>query len=353
MTGDLPRHRKVGIGYDPDGQWRDVVVEVKFHTHGFRDLRASLLGLAYWLTSNPGTRGVLVLVDSHITKEGLEQERRLDDKVLHPEVMNRLTVAVAKDKQYIGLPPDLGADFRAWLDQLILEESHHGKSRNTYYAIFQILLHQWLLNHGPMTSDWLMKAAGCSYPTVRDALRRLDPYLQRHSDRRVELRYFPKDEWRRLLAVSDQVRSTVRFVDRSGQLFEQQRSPESHIRRLEKLNIANLAVGGIMGVRHYYPNLDLVGTPRLDLSLHCPGGNMDLSFIERLDPALKEVEDPLQPVSVAVHAVRRQQSFFELVTGTLAWADPVECLLDLHEAHLESQAADFLRALESRRLHTP
>ncbi len=353
MTVDLPKHRKVGIGYEPDGQWRDVVVEVKYQTHGFRDLRSSLLGLAYWLTCNPGTRGVLILVDSRITEEGLQQERRLDAKVLHPELMNRLTVAVARDKQYFGLPPYLGADFRAWLDQLIVEESHHGKSRNTYYAIFQILLHQWLLNQGPMTSDWVMKAAGCSYPTVRDALRRLDPYLLRHSDWRVELRYFPKDEWRRLLAVSDQVRSTVRFVDRSGQLFEQQRSPESHIRRLEKLNISNLAVGGVIGARHYYPNLDLVGTPRLDLSIHCPGGNMDLSFIEKLDPALKQVEDPLQPVNVAVHAVQRQQSFFELVAGTLSWADPVECLLDLHEAHLESQAVDFLRALESRRLHTP
>ena len=38
-------------GYRPDGQWHDVWVEVKFETHGIRNLRASLLGLAY---KNPG-----------------------------------------------------------------------------------------------------------------------------------------------------------------------------------------------------------------------------------------------------------------------------------------------------------
>jgi hypothetical protein len=350
MTLNLSRHlRKAKIAYEPDGQWQDVGVEVKFQTHGFRDLRASLLQRAYWLTSNPKSRGVLVLVGSRITEEGLQEEWRLAEKVLHPDVVNRLTVAVGRDKQYIGLPSDLGDDFCTWLDQLILEQSHKGKPRDSFYAIFQILLHQWLLAQGPTTSAWLMETAGCSYPTVRDALRRLDHYLLRHSDRRVELRYFPKDEWARLLAVSDHVRSTARLADRSGQ----PRSPESHIRRLEKLNISNLAVGGVIGTKHYYPNLDLVGTPRLDLSLHCPGRNLDLSFIEKLDPALKKVEDPLQPVTVAVHAVRRKDSFFEPGAGALSWADPVECLLDLHEARLESQAVDFLRALESRRLRKP
>lgn len=292
---------------------------------------------------------MLVLVDSRITEERLLEERQRAEQALHPDVMNHLTVALARDNKYIGLPPDLGDDFRTWLDQLILEQSHEGKPRASFYAIFQILLHQWLLGQGSMTSDWIMKTAGCSYPTVRDALRRLDHYLLRHSNRRVELRYFPKDEWARLLAVSDNVRSTTRFADRSGQ----PRLPESHLRRLEKLNISNLAVGGVIGAKHYYPNLDLVGTPRLDLSLHCPGRSMDLSFIEKLDPALKKVEDPLQPVNLAVHAVRRKESFFEPGEGVLYWADPVECLLDLQEARLESQAAQFLDALERNRPAAP
>jgi hypothetical protein len=37
----------------------------------------------------------------------------------------------------------------------------------------------------------------------------------------------------------------------------------------------------------------------------------------------------------------------------LAWADPVECLLDLHEARLEMQASQFLEALQRNRPAKP
>jgi hypothetical protein len=343
------RQRKAETGYEPDGHWQDVWVEVKFQTHGFRNLRASLLGLAYWLTSDPASRGLLVLADSRITEERLNKERRLAEQVLPPEVMRRLHLVIAQDKHYVGLPPDLGADFRSWLDRLVLDESGYARPRQRFYDIFQVLLHHWLLGKGPVTADWLGRTAGCSAPTVTAALRRLDHCLLRHTNRRVELRYFPKDEWARLVAVADDVRSTRWFVDRSGQL----RSPESHLRRLQKLDLPNLAVGGVIGAKHHYPDLDLVGAPRVDLSLHCPGVSMDIGFIEKLDPALEEVKDSHQPASVVVHAVRRTNTFFEPGDGLLSWADPVECLLDLHEARLEAQAADFLRYFENRRSRTP
>jgi hypothetical protein len=328
------------VGYVPDGQWQDVWVEVKSQTHGFRNLRASLLGLAYWLASDPKSRGLLVLVDSRITEERLQKELQLAGQVLLPDVMHRLTVAVAKEKQYFGFPPDLGNDFRTWLDQLIFKDSQKAKPRESFYTIFEILLHQWLLGQGPMTSDWLMKAAGCSYPTVAGALHRLDHYLRRHSDRRVELRCFPREEWARLLAVADDVRATVRFADRSGQ----PRSPESLLRRLQHLQRADLAVGGVWGAKHYHPNLDLEGNPRLDLSFHCPNKNVDLGFVEQLDPALKKTERRDEPPSLVIHIIQRSVSLFQAGKDGLQWADPVECLLDLQEARLESQAFEFLNS---------
>jgi hypothetical protein len=106
-------------------------------------------------------------------------------------------------------------------------------------------VHQWLLGKGPMATGWLMKTAGCSYPTVAGALGRLDHVLRRASNRKVELRDFPKEEWARLITVSDRVRSTVRFVDASGK----PRPPEAHLRRLEKLKVPNLGVGGVLGAR--------------------------------------------------------------------------------------------------------
>jgi hypothetical protein len=335
------RHRKTEIGYEPDGQWQEHLwVEVKSETHGFRNLRASILGLAYWLTTAPDDHGLLVLVDSRIGDERLRKEWQFAEKALHPDVMRRLKVAVVREKQYIGLPEDLGADFRFWLDQLVMEHSQSTRPRESFYAILEILLHQWLLEQGPMTSDWLMKTAGCSPPTVRDALRRLDYCLRRHTDRRVELRHFPKDEWARLVAVSDTVRSTVRFADRSGQ----PRSPESLLRRLQRLGRTDIAVGGVWGAKHYQPDLDLVGNPRLDLCLHISEKRVDWGFVEQLDPALEITKRRDESPVLVVHVVHRASSLFQPNNDGLPWADPVECLLDLHEARLEPQARDFLNS---------
>jgi hypothetical protein len=187
--------------------------------------------------------------------------------------------------------------------------------------------------------------AGCSYPTVAAALHRLGPYLGQRSSRGVELTYLPGSEWERMLAVSDRIRETARFAVASGEV----RSPEAHLKRLVQLGLDNVAIGGVLGARHYYSDLDLVGTPRLDLSLHCPGKRAGLELIQKLDPALRRVESALDAANVVVHVVRRAEAFFAPREGGLQWADPVECLMDLHEAHLELQAKEFLGALEARR----
>ncbi len=76
---------------------------------------------------------------------------------------------------------------------------------------------------------------------------------------------------------------------------------------------------------------------------------MNLDFMEKLDPALKPVADPLTQAHVVVHAVRHADPQFMPRLGGLAWADPVECLLDLHEDRLTLQASQFLEALENNR----
>ncbi len=333
------KDKKDGVADEPDGRWRDVWVEVKRETHGLRNFRAALLGLAYWLTTDPKSRGLLVLVDSRISAARLEKECQLADAVLHPSVKRRLQVASINNGQHVNLPPDLGDDFRKWLDELVLVQPRKTKIAHSFYAILKTMLHQWLLGRGPVTTDWLTKTVGCSYPTAADALRRLDRYIQRKSDRRVELRCFPHDEWAHLVAVSDMVRGTVRFADRSGQ----PRSPQSLLRRLQRLQRPELAVGGVWGAKHYDSALDIVGNPRLDMCLHCPGGKgADFSFVEQLDPALERAQNHEAAPAMVVHLVERADSFFELGSDGVNWADPVECLLDLHEARLEPQALEFL-----------
>jgi hypothetical protein len=145
----------------------------------------------------------------------------------------------------------------------------------------------------------------------------------------------------RLVALSDRARATSRYADRTGRA----RSPEEHVARLERLGLEGIAIGGVLAARHRVPDLDITGAPRLDLSVHSRGGVVPHDWVRRLDPGLELVPDPMAPASVVLHAVRHADPLFTPREGGLAWADPIECLLDLHEARLESQARQFLAAL--------
>ncbi len=330
---------------DVDARIGDALIEVKFGVDALRTLRTSLMQVAYPVGEDPVTHGYVVLVDSPITEDRLRQEWERAAAILRPDVLQRLTICLQSPERMVGIPRDPDAATRRILSQAVEAERGRMHTIRTDYSfvIQKLLIHQWLTSGEPVTSEWLARTAGCSYPAVARALNSLGSLVERRSDRRVVLRWFPKDEFARLLAIADRARSTVRFADQSGQ----PRSAESHVRRLEKLNPPGLAIGGVPGARHYYPDLDLVGTPRLDLSLHSPGRRLNLDFIERLDPALKPVDDPLAPATVVVHAVRQADACFTLRDGGLMWADPVECLFDLHEARLEMQAAQFLAHLQT------
>ena len=340
LSFTTPKDRRFELGYEPDGHWGNLWVEVKTETHGLRNVRASLLELAYWLTQDSGRRGLLVLTDSRISEERLRDEWSLAERTLHQDVLRRLSVVLHRNGRYIGLPQDLGDDFLTWLEQLVRREakSYQTKSRESFYDILEVLVHQWLLAKGPVTREWLKRTVGCSYPTVASSLRRLEASVLYHSDRRVELRYFPREEWWRLLAVADEARSTSRFVDRSGQ----PQLADTLLKRLKKLGRNDIAVGGVAGARHYLPDLDLVGTPRLDLSVHSRAKNIDLSFVRELDPALKKSEGREEAARVVIHIIRRTDPLFEQTEDGILWADPVECLLDLQESRLEEQAQEFL-----------
>lgn len=335
------RHR------DVDARVGHALIEVKFGVDALRTLRTSLMQVAYPVSADPAAHGYVVLVDSPITIERLRDEWDRAATVVRKDVLDRLTVCLHAKGRIIAIPRDLAAKTQRMLAEIV--EVKRGKTSTTRtdysFVILKLLLHRWLTSGAPVTADWLARTAGCSYPAVARALRPLGSLLERGSDRRVVLRWFPKEEFARLLAVADQARSTVRFADQSGQ----PRAAESQLRRLEKINPPRLAIGGVIGAKHYFPDLDLVGTPRLDVSVHCPGQRIDLGFIEELDPALKRVNDSRQPASLVVHAVRHADALFIPRAGGLAWADPVECLFDLFEARLEMQAEQFLEALKRKR----
>lgn len=332
-------------GFRADAVTDDTVFEVLVKPKDARRLRTALMELARVATADNVRRVILVLEEPTITASRLHEEWKGAASVLRPELFARLAMAIRQSGKWTGIPvpPDPGE--LAMLDEILRHELSRkpagpGRSSEAHHEILRILVHQWLLGKGPLAVSSLMEISGTSHPTVSKSLERLDHYLKRHSDRSVELRIFPREEWARLLAVLDDVRDTVRFVDHSGQA----RSPESLLRRLRQLQRQDIAVGGVPGAKHYQPSLDLVGNPRLDLSIHSGRKAVDLSFVDRLDPALEKATRRDESPTLVIHTIRRAQSLFQPGDNDIPWADPVECLLDLHEARLESQALEFLNS---------
>lgn len=343
-----PRGGDTGL----DGRWGRYVVEVKSAVRSMRQLHDALLRLAGFLDSSPKDVGLLLMVDPRLSSERLDSDLDALTGLLRADLSARIRVVVAVDGAFVGLPLDTPEPLRDWLDELVRSESHRSgrvlRRPSARSQVLELLVGRWLEGRDAVTTKWLQERSGFSYPPVAAALREMGREVVRTSDRRVGLSGFPTASWSRLVAEADEVRSSFSFVDRSGQ----PRSPEALRRRIERHGPAGLAFGGVDGARHHAPELDLVGAPWISVSLHCPAGRADLAFLRRVDPALALLESrPEQPPALVVHCVQRPGHAFETDEHGSTWADPVSCLLDLHEARLESAAAQFVSLMRSR--HAP
>lgn len=325
------------------------ILEVKGGVRAIRTLRASLLSLAYALGGSAKREAYLVLVNPGISEERLRAEWEAALLALSGPVRKRLHLITVRAGRFVGLPDAPPKMIQEYVSDLIDREYRPGtilRRPDYFFVVLTILVNQWLRKGGPVSTRWLMETAGCSYPTASKALKRLGRAVKRHPYRRVELDRFPKDAWKQLLAVSDDVRQTTRFIDQSGQ----PRSPEVLLSRFRNLRRPEVAVGGSLGARRWQPNLDLVGNPRLDLSIHCPGNRLDLGFVRKLDPALAPAETTFEQATLVVHVVRQAVPTFQLGPDGVNWASPVECLLDLHEMRLEPQALEFVNVFAEARV---
>lgn len=278
--------------------------------------------------------------------ERLDEEWWAAAEALRPAVLSRLSLQVVfpdgRSRVFgvlRGTPPEVGGGHAAPRPGRV-----RLPSRDLSFVVEKLLVWAWLTRRGPLTRKWLERTAGCTYPTVAAVVKRLGSAIHRHPDRRIELKNVPREEWGRLLALSGEARSVMRFADSSGQPG----TAAALLQRLGKLAPREVAVGGVAGARRYNAELDLVGLPRVDLSVHAPERDADIGFVRRLDPALKQTTDPGDPAQLVLHFVRHEDPLFTPNPAGLPWADPVECILDLHEARLEAQALGLLDRLASK-----
>jgi len=336
-------------GFEPDGKWRNWWVEI-MTSHNLRDLRGVLLALAYVVGNDedPTAQALCVLVDSKITDKRLSDELAMFHTAVQPALASRIHVCLYRGRGELNAQIHPGPGFDEWLSELVrCQDRRSASPGSTQHTVFAELVRAWLRRSEPQTTTALQAVTGASYPTVAAILRQLEAQdvLERTSDRRVALRKFPWDEWRRWVVASSEARRAVRFVDRTGRA----RSPEDMIARLSKLQSDDVAVGGVLGAKHYFPELDITGSVRLDLSVQGHNKAVELDFMRRLDAGLVISSDPMEKPSVVVHFLGgRTQSSFER-DGDIFWADPLECLADLYNLRLDAQADEMLRALISRR----
>lgn len=333
--------------FEPDGCWDDWHVSV-VASNNLRDLRGQLLAAAYRLKADADARiqVLCLLADSKITPARIEAELDLLRNVLLPDLASRIHLGRwNRDGRTAGVP-ELGNGFRDWLADLVRKQTGHGSAGGSRHAVLGHLVLSWLRQEGPLATSAIQTAVGASYPTVAQVLKRLEALgvLQRISDRRVELKRFPWDEWGRWIVAGRDLRKTVVFVDPSGR----GRTPQEMARRLAKLERDDVGVGGVLGAKHYFPKLDINGSVRLDLSVAGHSKAVDLGFIRKLDAGLVRSDDPNQTGAVAVHFLGKRVPGFERGQDGMLWADPLECLSDLYELRLDGQAQEMLHRLVDR-----
>lgn len=335
------------LGYRPDAIRADTLFEVKDRVRDLRQLKAALLQLAIALGHAPKFSGALVLVDPGVTWERLGQEWEGLQRALNQDVFRRLRLVVREAGEFRGIPTNPAPREQAIINEIVEDQvsRRHSRSRRSsgsFYDVLRVLLVSWFRREGPLSNKRICEITGYSYPTVAQALHDLEPRLIRHSDRSVELMAFPQGDWMRFVSNSVKLRGSTSFTDRSGS----PRPAEKIIERLRKVLGTNVAVGGILGARHYLPGIDLVGTPRLDVTLDGAAEATLAETIQRVDPGLKPARRG-EPGTLVVHFTRLAAPLFAH-KGEKLWADEVDCLLDLHDARLEAQAQELLEHLSPR-----
>lgn len=322
-----------------------LIFEYKAQIRDMRMFQATVMGLAQILQENPERKAILIIDESRISIPRMTEEWKSYLQIFHPKIHDRLCITAFEEDELTLVLGNLRKEEEQLLEEvrtkLSSEQSlRKRRSADSFLEVFRVMLVQWFRGAGPLQLKELCRLTGFSYPTVASALDKMERYLHRRSDRSAELREFPYEIWRKLLAGNEGIRAPITLTS------QKPRPLELLLDNLEGYSVLKVGFGGIIGARHYLPGIDLVGTHRLDLTLKDTREDRIQRLIRRLDPALKPVEINQTP-QVVIHRLFRPKTFFqEDPHGNVA--DEVECLLDLHEARLETQASELLEHLIRR-----
>jgi hypothetical protein len=322
-----------------------IVIEIKEHLPGVRELYAAITQLALAADRSEVRRAVLVLWNSRFSEGSTQREWERVTGLFDRKVRTKMQLAAIWAERQILLPEDaLTLEIARALRAAATNGSGPRRKIEKRHEIFKLLLLRWIRNEGPIAVKDLQALVGASFPTVSKAVGELEKHLIRGPDRSVALQSFPAEPWRVLTALSPRLRQTTEWMDRSGRPADLERLAT----RLARIREPELALGGVLAARHWDPEFDLDGVPRLDICVHAPRGVLDLGFLAKVDPGLGPSRDPAQTILVVHVLTRSSAQFTPAGPKALSWADPVETLLDLFELRLTKQADEMVRHLRGK-----
>jgi hypothetical protein len=335
------------VGFDFATTDRRIIVQLKTTFTGPpRELAARATQLALACRATGAQWAVIAWWSASFSAQGVRNAWQDLLSVFSPDVTTKLQLVLVSPSNEVIYPANpFGEQVAAALRTAaaVIPDQLAVSSPDRSYEVLKILLLRWLRGDPPISVGELQFQTGLTHPTVSKRIRELGNLVERTSNRSVKLREFPARPWAELVALSPRVRQTAGFEDRSGRSGDL----SALVERIQRQRPPHVALGGVVGARHWQPEFDLVGTPRVDLELHAPMGRADLRFVSRIDPALVSARPEVAPI-LAVHVVARAVSLFEDHGKSTPWADPVEILLDLHQLKLHKQADDFMRYWRKR-----
>ena len=356
------------LGTEPDVREDGFAVFYVQDVTAVRDVRMHILQAAMWLQLNKNDRACVVFGGKRLTSRRMSDEVWHMIRVLSDGIVPRLGIGeLVSGRVHRILPnPNWGndplsawrnSDFQSHAERLlskraVVEGIYKNKKPDARFVILQLLLHEHLggnidnhyLRLQGLTNT-LAEVSGYSHVTVARILSDIKEYVKT-LDRQMPISLSKPDLIvRELMALAPKRRGTQLFTDRSGL----PRSMKLLYNNFKKLNRSDLAIGGIIGAKHYAPDLDISGTPRFDITVHCENGLGSVDFIHDIDPGLQSCEHEEVPV-LAVHFLQRHKPLFEIdvrQNGVLI-ADRVECLLDLDEIGISGLTSDYLMQLRAQ-----
>lgn len=227
-----------------------------------------------------------------------------------------------------------------------------------YVVVTSTILAEWFKKKRSWTREHLITTTGLSPSVVDEQIKVFCSENDIDLSTPLSVEHFPKVTWGRLS--QDWIKSAKRYIRREAarraedELQNQTKDPvvpgkwkDQMQQTISKLtSLSGVAFGGTIAADRMDRFFNLMGTPRIDISVHIPDGreidDVLSGFLTEDD--LVECPEGMFPI-VVIHAVRRASSLFDSDSEIGTMADPLEVLCGLNDLRLSEQLEELYYVL--------